>query len=80
MNLMLQFEIIQPACSPWHRPLDDPPNDPSTKKDYNQIQSASERRRERSRLKRGIRRSRCGFCAPTRNDLEKSVDDSLVAW
>ena len=79
MNFMIQFELIQPNCSPWHRPLDDPPNDPSTNNEYKQMQSASERRRERSRLKRGIRRSRCGFCVPTCNDLEGKVDDTIVA-
>eukprot|EP00804_Cyclotella_cryptica_P014199 CCRYP_005622-RA/>CCRYP_005622-RA protein AED:0.48 eAED:1.00 QI:0/0/0/1/1/1/2/0/127 len=61
MSFCVQVDSVTPrtatACSPWHRPLDPSPSKGG--QDENDITThASEKRRMRRRLKRGILRSR----------------------
>lgn len=77
MNFCAQVESVAPpkstGCSPWHRPLDPTPS--KRDHDENDINThASEKRRMRRRLKRGILRSRdsnCHFaCVPTCTSMD----------
>ena len=79
MNFCAQVESVAPpkstTCSPWHRPLDPTPSKKGH--DENDINThASEKRRMRRRLKRGILRSRdsnCTFaCVPTCTSMDSA--------